>query len=158
MKRLEITVAQDSPCHAALSLLVPDDASRDDIVRAVKAEVSGEDSEVIFEDSCQYSGLRIVTVYDRGKRAFVKNESTGNALGATSIDVSPCDLGKALIGFLAGKSTFGALLGVLREQNVEISRNVLNMLDAMAWVAGDDDGQDPEAVAHVAYFLRRARR
>ena len=138
MKRIEVTLGQDSPSYATFSMEVPDGASKDEIISLIAAKANaiddGENAEGIFyEDSFDFSGLRIVDV--RGLE--------GISLNGTPIEVSPHDVGTHFIEFLAGRDSLDNLVGILEAHGVTVCAEAREALLAIAIHRGEEAAVRP---------------
>ncbi len=161
MKKLEVTLGRDSSSYATIHVEVPDQASEKEIVKATRdaydALVNDEDQfgrDIVFEDSFEFSGLRIVSTFDEERNLHLES---------VPIETSPHDLGVALIEFLAGRDTFADLFGMIEKQGVRVSPERLAALRSMvAWLncaappQSTQHCQDASAAADVLERLSKA--
>lgn len=112
MKKVEVTFGQDMSAYANVDLNVPDNASRDEIIEAIRAFTGSADfEELVFdEDWSTVSSLRVVSV---------KN-GDGYVLEDVPIEPSPFDCGQMFTSWLKGHMDLGkAISGSLKFAGIE---------------------------------------
>lgn len=116
-----VTWGQDTPAYATEEVVVPDDASDEQIVAAVKEKADGVGN-IVFDPSYDWTGLRIVDV----------TKEDGECV-ANDVAIEPCgeDLGIIARGVLTGMVSPMALLHEAERQGINVHPKVAEMILSM---------------------------
>ncbi len=125
-----ITLGQDTPAYASLSLEVPEGATEDQIVDAALAKARESIERLVFDPSWDFSNARIVSIEEQcqdGPQRIIAED--------IPLEPSGEDLGLVAKAALQGVSPLKALLEEAERQNLKVSPFVAQGLDLASDVA-----------------------
>lgn len=116
---ITVTLGQDTPAYANLTLSFPGTATDDDIIEHVQRVASDRAADMVFDPSFDWSGLRATEIVDE----------TGRCLASDiAIERSGEDLGLVAEAALKGLVPITALIEEARRQGIRVDPRVADRL------------------------------
>jgi hypothetical protein len=129
MKRITVTLGQDTPAYASFEFDVVDDATNEDIINRIQEQAENQAGDLVFEPSYDFSGLRVVSAAHVRRFGGIGDTIVEDL----PIEPSPEDIGIVAMAVLKGTLAPNQLIMEAERQGVAINPEVASMFERLTF-------------------------